>query len=168
MNAHCNLSYFLKGVMKMDDINLFGEHDKTEQQPDTEKNIPLTSSRIIGKKSNLEPVCEQETSFREKTQSTRLKVVWVKGLYQKLSKTLSQATEAHRFNNFELRDRKLYYRDKSNPLMNKWGKLRDVGVIAKILGKEGLHELSFDIPVNGKVTARQTVMLNRVKEKLLI
>ena len=51
----------VKGVMKMDDINLFGVHDKTEQQPDTDETIPLTPSRIIGRKSNWEPVCEQET-----------------------------------------------------------------------------------------------------------
>ena len=36
----------------------------------------------------------------------------------------------------------------------------------KILGKEGLHDLGFDIPVEGKVTARQAIMLNRVEEQL--
>ena len=30
-----------------------------------------------------------------------------------------------------------------------------------ILGKEGLCKLGFDIPVDGKVIAQQTVMLNR-------
>ena len=43
--------------------------------------------------------------------------------------------------------------------------LRSVGVIAEILGKKGLRDLGFDIPM-GKVTARQAVMLNRVEEEL--
>ena len=37
--------------------------------------------------------------------------------------------------------------------MNKRGELRKVGVIVEILGKEGLHDLGFNIPVEGKVTA---------------
>ena len=49
--------------------------------------------------------------------------------------------------------------------MIRGGKLRLVGAIAEILGKEGLRDLGFDIPT-GKVTAWQAVMLNRVEEKL--
>ena len=45
------------------------------------------------------------------------------------------------------------------------GKLRTVTTIVEILGKEGLHNLGFDIP-RGKVTARQAVMLNRVEEEM--
>ena len=30
----CNLSYFFMGVMKMDDIDPFGYHDKMDVQPD--------------------------------------------------------------------------------------------------------------------------------------
>ena len=45
--------------------------------------------------------------------------------------------------------------------MDKGNKLRLVGVISEILGKERLHELGFNIPVDGKVTAGQAVMLNR-------
>ena len=41
-----------------------------------------------------------------------------------------------------------------------------VGEIAKILTKEGLQDLGFNIPVDGKVTARQTIMLNSVEEGL--
>ena len=44
----------------------------------------------------------------------------------------------------------------------KGGKLRSIGEIANILGKEGLCDLSFDIP-RGKVTAQQVVMLHRVE-----
>ena len=44
-------------------------------------------------------------------------------------------------------------------------KLKLVGTIADILGKNRLRNLGFDIP-RGKLTARQAVMRNRVKEEL--
>ena len=50
------------------------------------------------------------------------------------------------------------------PLMTK-GKLKSVKKIKKILGKNRLRNLSFDIP-RGKLTARQAVMLNGVEEEL--
>ena len=45
------------------------------------------------------------------------------------------------------------------------GKLRPVGMLADILGKNRLRRLGFNIPV-GKVTARQAVMLNKAAEEL--
>ena len=51
------------------------------------------------------------------------------------------------------------------PLTDKLNKLRSVGVIAEIMGKEGLHNLGFDIP-RGKVMARQAIMLNKIEEEL--
>ena len=50
------------------------------------------------------------------------------------------------------------------PLMTE-GKLRPVGMLANILGKNRLCRLGFNIPV-GKVTARQAVMLNKAAEEL--
>ena len=48
----------------------------------------------------------------------------------------------------------------------KGGKLRLIGVIAElILGKEGFHELGFNVP-RSKIMAQQAVMLNRVEEEL--
>ena len=38
-------------------------------------------------------------------------------------------------------------------------------MLADILGKDGLHNLGFDIS-RGKVTARQAVMLNKAQEEL--
>ena len=46
-------------------------------------------------------------------------------------------------------------------------KLRSVGIMAEILGMEGLHSLGFDIP-SGKLMVRQAVMLSRVEENLLL
>ena len=45
------------------------------------------------------------------------------------------------------------------------GKLKSVRMIADMLGKNRLRRLGFNIPV-GKVTARQTVMLNKAAEEL--
>ena len=45
------------------------------------------------------------------------------------------------------------------------GKLKSVGMLADILGKNRLRRLGFNIPV-GKVTARQAEMLNKVAEEL--
>ena len=82
----------------------------------------------------------------------------IKVLYRKLSESMGKTPEAFHFSDFEIREGKLYCRDKSMPLTIKCDKLRKFGVIAEILGKEGLHDLGFDI-LRGKVTAQQAVML---------
>ena len=38
-----------------------------------------------------------------------------------------------------------------------------VNAIEKILCKERLRDLGFDVPVGGKITARQSIMLNRIE-----
>ena len=78
---------------------------------------------------------------------------------------MSQTPEAFHLDDFKLRDEELYCKGKSMPLTTRGGKLRSVGVIADILGKEGLRELSFDIP-GGKLTARHAVMLNKAEEEV--
>ena len=136
------------------DIDPFGNHDKIDTQPDepTSETIPLTPGGVIGGGSTWEPEHEQETSFRGKSQSTRVKEAQVEGLYRKLYEITGQTQEAFHFDDFEIKDGKLYYRDKTTPLTNKWNRLRSVGVIVEILGKEGLCDLDFDIP-RGKVMA---------------
>ena len=44
--------------------------------------------------------------------------------------------------------------------------LKSFGEIAKILGKEDFHNLGFDIPVDGKLMARQAAILNIVEEEM--
>ena len=90
---------------------------------------------------------------------------YVKDLYKKLSENIGETSEPFHFDNFKLEDGELYYRGNRKPLTYGEGKLKFIGEIAEILGKNGLHNLGFDIP-NGKLTARQAVMLNRVKEEL--
>ena len=82
-----------------------------------------------------------------------------------ISESMSKTSEAFHLDYFELRNGELYYKGKSAHLANKRGKPRSVGTIVEILGKEGLRDLGFDIPM-GKVTAQQAIMLNRVEEKL--
>ena len=65
---------------------------------------------------------------------------------------------------FKLEGGELYYIGNRKALTTK-GKLRLVGKLADILGKNRLRRLGFNIPV-GKVTARQAVMLNKAAEKL--
>ena len=84
------------------------------------------------------------------------------GLYEKLSQGKARTSEVLHFDLFELRDGKLYFRDKSTPLTTKKGGLKSVNELVKILGKEGLRDLDFNIP-RGKITARQALMLNLVE-----
>ena len=54
--------------MKManNDIDPFGEHDKTDKHPDRGETIPFTPGGVIEGKSTWEP--EQETSFWRKNE----------------------------------------------------------------------------------------------------
>ena len=88
----------------------------------------------------------------------------VEGLYDKLSQKWARTSEVFHFDLFELRDGQLYFRDKRKPLMTREGKLRMVKEIRKILGDGALQDLDFNVP-KGKVTARQAIMLNTVKEE---
>ena len=85
----------------------------------------------------------------------------VEGLYEKLSQGKARTSEVLHFDLFELKDGKLYFRDKSTPFTTKKGRLKSVNEIVKILGKEGLRD--FSIP-KGKITAQQALIL--VEEKM--
>ena len=140
------------------DINPFGEH---ESRPD-EENVPLISGE--GGVPTWEPERERETSFGGSLRTRVLKDK-VEGLYKKLSQKWARTSEVFHLDLFELRDGKLYFRDKSKPLTTREGKLRSVKEIKKILGDGGLRDLDFNIP-KGKVTAEQAAMLNTVEEEL--
>ena len=68
-------------------------------------------------------------------------------MYERLSQKLERTTEVFHYNMFELRDGRLYFRDKSKPLMTKkgGGGLKSAEEIMKILGKEGLRDLDFNV-----------------------
>ena len=89
---------------------------------------------------------------------------YVRDLYRKVSESRGETLETFHYDYFKLEDGELYYRGKRKPLTTK-GVLKSVGMLAETLGKGGLRSLGVDIP-RGKLTARQAVMLNRVKEEL--
>ena len=63
VNTHCNSSSFLKGVMKMADvdINPLGKNGKMDAQPDRDETIPYILGGVIGGKLTWEPDREQKT-----------------------------------------------------------------------------------------------------------
>ena len=89
---------------------------------------------------------------------------YVRDLYKKLSDNVGETSKLFHYDYFKLKDGELYYRGSRKPLTTE-GKLKSVGMIADILGKNRLRRLGFNIPV-GKVTAHQAVMLNKAAEEL--
>ena len=89
---------------------------------------------------------------------------YVKDLYKKLKENVGETPELFHYDYIKFEDGDLYYRGNRKPLTTK-GKLRPVGMLADILGKNRLRNLGFNIPV-GKVTAWQAVMLNKAAEEL--
>ena len=142
------------------DIGPFGEHESRPDEP-TGENISLTP---VGG-STWEPEHKQETSFEGESLRSRLMKDYVKDLYKKLSENIGETPKEFHFDYFKLEDGKLYHRSNRKPLTYREGKLKSVGEIAEILGKNRLGNLGFDIP-KGKLTAPQAVMLNNVKEEL--
>ena len=99
-----------------------------------------------------------------KHQRTKLMKDYVKDLYKKISENIGETTELFHYDYLKLEGGELYYIDNRKPLTTE-GKLKSVGMLADILGKNRLRRLGFNIPV-GKVTARQAVMLNKAAEEL--
>ena len=89
---------------------------------------------------------------------------YVKDIYIKLSENIGETPELFHYDNLKLEDGELYYRGSRKPLTTE-GKLRSVGMLADILGKNRLRRLGFNIPV-GSITARQAIMLNKAAEEL--
>ena len=146
------------------DIDPFGEHESRTDEP-IDEHIPLDPVTPVGGRSTWEPTREQETSFGgRESQRTKLMKDYVRDLYKKLSENIGETPEEFHYDYFKLEDGELYYRGSRKPLTTE-RKLKSVGMIADILGKNRLRRLGFNIPV-GKVTARQAVMLNKAAEEL--
>ena len=107
---------------------------------------------------------EQETSFGGESHRTKLMKDYVRDLYERLSENIGETPELFHYDYFKLEGGELYYIGSRKPLTTE-GKLKLVGMIADILGKNRLLRLGFNIPV-GKLTARQAVMLNKTAEEL--
>ena len=91
------------------DIDPFGDHESRTEEP-TGEDIPLIprEERV----PTWDPGHEQETSFRGTSQRIRLMKYHVEDLYKKLLEKCERTSEVPYFNDFELRDGKLYYKDK--------------------------------------------------------
>ena len=133
------------------DIDLFGEHNRTESRTDeTGENIPiplvtpvgLGGAPLSGGGSTWEP--EQEMSFGGECQRTSLMKVYVKDLYKKLSEKIGEIPEPFHYDSFKLEGGELYYIGNRKPLMTE-GKLKLVGMLVDILGKNRLHRLGFNL-----------------------
>ena len=147
------------------DIDPFGEHEsRPDDNTETGENILFTP---VGGGSTWEPDRgEQETLFGGESHRTKLMKDYVRDLYKRLSESIGETPELFHYDYFKLvvEDGELYYRGSRKPLTTE-GKLKSVGMMADILGKNRLRRLGFNIPV-GKVTAQQAVMLNKAAEEL--
>ena len=134
------------------DIDPFGEHEsRTDDNTETGKNIPFTPVGG-GRSSTWEPERgEQETSFRGESHRTKLMKDYVRDLYKRLSENIGETPELFHYDYFKLEGGELYYIG-SRKLLTTDRKLKSVGMLADILGKNRLCRLSFNIPV-GRITA---------------
>ena len=145
------------------DIDPFREHELRTDEP-ADEHISLTP--VGEERSTWEPGrWEQEISFGGESQRTKLMKDYVRDLYKKLSENINGTPELFHYDYFKLKGRELYYIDSRMPLTTE-GKLKSVGMLADILGKNSLCRLGFNIPV-GCITAWQAVMLNKAAEELL-
>ena len=144
------------------DIDPFGEHESRPEEP-TDEHIPLDP--VTPGRSTWEPDRgEQETLFRGESQRTKLIKDYVKDLYKRLSENIGETPELFHYDYFKLEGGELYYIGSRKPLTTE-GKVKSVGMLVDILGKNRLRRLGFNIPV-GQLMAWQAVMLNKAAEEL--
>ena len=152
------------------DANPFNERGKKDEATGGEdETIPLIPG---GGDTRVHPYGDQsgehETSFVVQSQRERLKEERVRGLYNILSEHLGQKPEVLHYDLFDLKGKTLYYvgpdRDLEKKMLTSMGRLRTVGALQRILGKEGLREMGFDIPKG--VSPRKALILNKTEEEL--
>ena len=88
----------------------------------------------------------------------------VRDLYKKISENIGETPELFHYDYLKLEGGELYYIGSRKPLTTE-GRLKLVGMLPDLLGKNRLHRLGFNIPV-GRITAPQAVMLNKAAEEL--
>ena len=142
---------------------LSGEHESRTDGP-TDEHIPLDLV-TPGKSSTWEPDREeQETTLGGESQRTKLMKDYVRDLYKRLAENIGETPELFHYDYFKLEGGELYYVGSRRSLTTE-GKLKSVGMLADILGKNRLHRLGFNIPV-GSITDQQATTLNKAAEKL--
>ena len=135
---------------------------RPEESTDERTPLDLVTPR---RSSTWELEHEWESSFGgRESQRTKLMKDYVKDLYKKISENIDETPKLFHYDYFKLEGEELYDIGNRKCLMTE-GKWKSVGMSADILGKNRLRRLGFNIPV-GKVTARQSVMLNKAAEEL--
>ena len=86
-------------------------------------------------------------------------------MLQDVTALIGETPELFHYDYFKLEDGELYYRGSRKPLTTE-GKLKSVGMLEDILGKNRLRRLGFNVPV-GHITAWHSVTLNKAAEELL-
>ena len=138
-----------------------------DYQPAKVQCCRLSLASFIGKlrKHNDDVIM---TSFHvvgiRKSQRTKLMIDYVRDLYKKISENIGETPELFHYDYFKLEGGELYYIGSRKPLTTE-GKLKSVGMLADILGKNRLRRLGFNIPV-GPITAHQAVILHKAAEEL--
>ena len=107
----------------------------------TNESIPL--DLVTPGVQTWEPTREQETSFGgRESQRTKLMKDYVKDLYKKLSENIGETPELFHYDYFKLEGGELYYIGNRKTLTTE-GKLKLVGMLADILGKNRLSQIGF-------------------------
>ena len=89
----------------------------------------------------------------------------VERLHKKLSEKYQLPEERH-YDMFEIRrNGELYYKGVDKPLTYNKGRLKTVGKIKKIVGKNRLRALGLGI-TKGEVTHQQTIALDKADEQM--
>ena len=114
---------------------------------------------------DIDPFGERARNFiRRRILKTKVMKDYVKNLYKKLSENIGETPELFHYDYFKLEGGELYYIGNRKPLTTE-GKLKSIGMLVDILGKNRLCRLSFNIPV-GRITTGLAVILNKAAEEL--
>ena len=177
------------------DINPFGDHESRTEEPTGEDIPldQLGGMNVVTHAQVHVASGEQETSFdwisderarleaefkKDKVDAASLdwlndarakleaefKKDRVEGLYEILSKHFPKNQNAIYYDDFYVKDWELYYDGKDEPLTIK-GHLRLIGTLKRVLGKNRIYNLGFDI--SKWLTPKQAAALNKAKEEML-
>ena len=127
------------------DIDPFGEHESRTEEP-MNVNILLTpkGGSYVTRAQVHSVSGEQETSFGGEIHGSVLRKEYLVGeIYELIGNKTNQRLKPN-LSPFELdKDGRLYY--KGQPLTNRNGELKTIGVIADTLGIRGLREMGYNI-----------------------
>ena len=127
------------------DIDPFGEHKSRTDEP-MDEHIPLDP--VTPGRSTWEPERKHETSFGSpEVLLSRGEILHKEYLVGEIYELIGNKTHQRLEPNMRLfkidKDGRLYYKGK--PLMNRYGELKTIGVIADTSGIRGLREMGYNI-----------------------